>query len=682
MADSERPEKTIDVFISYSRRDKAVADRVYQKVTQRGLSAFYDTRSIDVGENWREELYNAIIVSRTMIPLISRNSLDSSMVKLEINKALNYGIQICPVLIGKVDRYSKLCRFVDEYHWLESNEPPTDQELDLLVEGVAAFVSVDRKMPQIALLAPKGGATFRPGDTCRLAWEISAVADTEIRQIGMELLQNGLSVYAFPGKDSPWAGSVRECDWTVPSSIPAGKFTLRMHAISNLGHVASCETDAPIVIESRVPQTVEEVLPPEVPAAQTEELKAAEPSVAVVEKPQPVEAPVLASLQVREPSPHTRWTREGIRLVHVELTAADKHGLMVELVSPSNPPRTVVTLNELELRGKISPSGDGRSAMIPVTIPISQPFGKCVLRTSLTTATGGPVSPVEVPIEVIPSAVSSRVSDFEQEECIGTGVSFAALCAVLAVGGLLLQQCYPVVKNAEWKQLDVSEFCWQLAEAAGAILWQNLFIVPLTAVIGGVLIAEGWMIWKGNVCRWLGGLMIGIGWGGGVGLGLSILNSEGPKPPVKLSWTYNWARPSNSDVEDLSPTKPSRRLGLDKNDPNPGPRSLKVFQEGGKLAEEAVKPSPDEESTPPPAIVQPTPLETTPDEVERRVDAAKDLNHTLDKLNKAAWDAEDAQFTEESKVWHKATDKLNLSYLFWCALIGAAIGLVSPLLEE
>ncbi len=704
VAESDQLEKTVDVFISYSRRDKVVADRVHQRVTQRGLSCFYDTRSINVGDLWRDELYGAIMSARTMILLISRNSLDSKEVLRETNKAINYETMICPIVLGDVDRRSKLCRFVDEYHWLESKETPSDAELDLLVERVAAIVGVDRKVPEVTVLAPLGGETFQPGETYRLAWSISVPLGTSIQQIGMELMQNGVPVYAFPGKESPWAGSVRECAWTVPTSLASGRYQVRLHAINNLGHVGAAESAQPITIVGKT-STIE--IPPS--AAPESAPQAPAPVSEPVVKP-PVSA-VIANLRVIEPAAKARWTRGRTEVIRLEATTNEQQSLSVELVPTSGTARTLATLTALELRAKISQSAGGAAVLVPVVIPLLHPLGPATLQVTLKREDGASAAQSSVIVDICASSAAAQVSQFEQDECIGAGIGFTMLCALGVAGILLLRQCQPIVTAMDWNSLNVSLVGRQLAEASWAVVWQNLFIVPVTAIGGGVLVASGSLIWASNSRRWLGGALVGLGWGAGVGLALSALGAEGPQAPARYaSWPLGRdSFPSESPLLKTDPLVKPGSGGLLGNQ-EPGSKVLRLF-EGTKTT----PPASSDEKTPP--------LENRDVLTPKSGDAVNDPAQKLaDKTAAELFQLSDSpspQQTENQKPppqlelpprdpleeskriqellrravtvpsmtpvdpdWHKVPVAPTFRWVLWGALIGAAIGCVSPLLSE
>jgi len=78
-----------DVFISYSRKDTAVADRICAALDHQGISYFIDRQGIGGGQEFPEVLAEAIVGCRIMLYLASRNSYDSKFTNNEITFAFN-----------------------------------------------------------------------------------------------------------------------------------------------------------------------------------------------------------------------------------------------------------------------------------------------------------------------------------------------------------------------------------------------------------------------------------------------------------------------------------------------------------------------------------------------------------------------------------------------------------------
>ena len=79
--------KTYDVFISHSSEDKAIAEKIAQHLTSKGLQVWYDDWEILVGHDIVDKVYDGIKDSRFLLVLLSEKSVRSNWVQQEINAA-------------------------------------------------------------------------------------------------------------------------------------------------------------------------------------------------------------------------------------------------------------------------------------------------------------------------------------------------------------------------------------------------------------------------------------------------------------------------------------------------------------------------------------------------------------------------------------------------------------------
>jgi hypothetical protein len=90
-----------DIFISYSRVDSAFALRLVRDLKERGLEVWLDQVEIGPGENWDNEIEQALDHAKTVMVLVSGASAKSENVKNEIGAALERGKLVVPVVLAK-----------------------------------------------------------------------------------------------------------------------------------------------------------------------------------------------------------------------------------------------------------------------------------------------------------------------------------------------------------------------------------------------------------------------------------------------------------------------------------------------------------------------------------------------------------------------------------------------------
>ena len=62
-----------DVFLSYSRRDKDVVEKMYQALSAAGLRVWYDNNDIPGGADWKQTFLKGVRNTRLFIPVLSNN---------------------------------------------------------------------------------------------------------------------------------------------------------------------------------------------------------------------------------------------------------------------------------------------------------------------------------------------------------------------------------------------------------------------------------------------------------------------------------------------------------------------------------------------------------------------------------------------------------------------------------
>jgi WD40 repeat protein len=87
------------VFISYSRKNQRVAERLARDLGDAGLDVWIDLSQIHGGELWREEIFKGIDRADFVIACISPDSLLSQWCEREILTAREQGKPICPIMI-------------------------------------------------------------------------------------------------------------------------------------------------------------------------------------------------------------------------------------------------------------------------------------------------------------------------------------------------------------------------------------------------------------------------------------------------------------------------------------------------------------------------------------------------------------------------------------------------------
>ena len=103
------------VFISYSRRDKVLAERLARDLDDAGLSIWIDFRQIKGGEQWREAIFKGIAQSDIFLVCLSPGSVESEWVRREIFMARTHHKFVIPLMMQ--DCFDALTQY-EETAWL------------------------------------------------------------------------------------------------------------------------------------------------------------------------------------------------------------------------------------------------------------------------------------------------------------------------------------------------------------------------------------------------------------------------------------------------------------------------------------------------------------------------------------------------------------------------------------
>lgn len=91
------------VFISHSYESRELANKVGEALRRSGLEVWDDQKEILPGDNWAQKIAKALEESEAMVVLLTPSTLNSTMVRRDIEYALSrkgFKGRLVPVLIG------------------------------------------------------------------------------------------------------------------------------------------------------------------------------------------------------------------------------------------------------------------------------------------------------------------------------------------------------------------------------------------------------------------------------------------------------------------------------------------------------------------------------------------------------------------------------------------------------
>ncbi len=136
-----------DVFISYSTKDKTVADAVCAKLESQKIRCWIAPRDVPAGQPFAASLVKAIRASSVIVLILSQGSNQSTHVLREVGEAVDSGIPILPLRIEDVNPTDELHYYIKSIHWLDAMSPPLERHLEKLTGSVLALINVREQPP-------------------------------------------------------------------------------------------------------------------------------------------------------------------------------------------------------------------------------------------------------------------------------------------------------------------------------------------------------------------------------------------------------------------------------------------------------------------------------------------------------------------------------------------------------
>lgn len=121
---------THEVFISYSSKDKPIADAVCARLEGQGVRCWIAPRDILPGMEWGASIVEAIESARLMVLVLSANADASPQILREVERAVNKELRIVPLRIEDFTPGKNLEYFLGTPHWLDAISPPFEKHLD------------------------------------------------------------------------------------------------------------------------------------------------------------------------------------------------------------------------------------------------------------------------------------------------------------------------------------------------------------------------------------------------------------------------------------------------------------------------------------------------------------------------------------------------------------------------
>lgn len=140
-----------DVFISYSRSDKTIAEKLKKKLESVDLKVWFDDGSIKKAEDWEPAIESGIKNTRLFLPLLTKNVEQESIIPHEYRTEWNIASTLASKMGGRTfivpfvengfDFYNQLTRIPKEFSKKNATWFSEDTELDEITEVILREVA-------------------------------------------------------------------------------------------------------------------------------------------------------------------------------------------------------------------------------------------------------------------------------------------------------------------------------------------------------------------------------------------------------------------------------------------------------------------------------------------------------------------------------------------------------------
>jgi TPR repeat protein len=134
-----------DVFISYSTKNKSVADAVCDALENAAIRCWLAPRDVQPGRSFAGEITRAIHGSKAMVLIFSADSNKSEQILRELELAANTRLHIIQFRIEDVTPNDDLQYYLSTPHWLDATAAPLEKHLGRLANALKTLLETSEK---------------------------------------------------------------------------------------------------------------------------------------------------------------------------------------------------------------------------------------------------------------------------------------------------------------------------------------------------------------------------------------------------------------------------------------------------------------------------------------------------------------------------------------------------------
>ncbi len=149
-----------DIFLSYCRADRPLAERFVSTAAARGIEVWFD-EEIEAGEDWREKIVDALGAAKALVILFSDHSNASRQLIKELALADNLQKPIVPVLVSDCEPKGAYLYEMASRNWIKIHPHP-ETRLSALIDKLITELELHGGSPSPTPVSAAMAAPARP----------------------------------------------------------------------------------------------------------------------------------------------------------------------------------------------------------------------------------------------------------------------------------------------------------------------------------------------------------------------------------------------------------------------------------------------------------------------------------------------------------------------------------------
>jgi ABC-type oligopeptide transport system substrate-binding subunit len=140
-----------DVFVSYSSKDKAIADTIVAAMENNQIRCWYAPRDIQPSEDWAKAITSAIEQCKVFLMIFSGNANESQHVLDELAFAIDQQTIILPFRVENLEPKGAMRLHLSSRHWLNAYDPSWESHIRTLIKNVSVIMETNIDEQQIVV---------------------------------------------------------------------------------------------------------------------------------------------------------------------------------------------------------------------------------------------------------------------------------------------------------------------------------------------------------------------------------------------------------------------------------------------------------------------------------------------------------------------------------------------------